>query len=64
MAQLIVQGKSNREIAEALTVDIKTVESHINHIFNKLGLDSRVQIAVWAMEKGLARPLEDLPGPN
>ena len=64
VAQLIVQGKSNREIAEALTVDIKTVESHINHIFNKLGLDSRVQIAVWAMEKGLARPLEDLPGPN
>ena len=64
VAQLIVQGKSNRDIAEALTVELKTVEAHINHIFNKLGLDSRVQIAVWAMEKGLARPPEDLLNPN
>jgi DNA-binding CsgD family transcriptional regulator len=56
VARLIVLGRSNRDIAQDLTVELKTVETHITHIFNKLGFDSRVQIAVWAVEKGLAQP--------
>ena len=52
-ALLIAQGKSNREIAEAMTVGVKTVETYITRILNKLGFDSRVQIATWAVEKGL-----------
>jgi len=50
---LIVHGKSNREIAEAMTIGVKTVETYVTRILNKLGFDSRVQIATWAMEKGL-----------
>ncbi len=50
---LIAQGKSNREIAEAMTVGIKTVETYVTRILNKLSFDSRVQIATWAVEKGL-----------
>ena len=53
VARLIVAGKSNRDIAVELSVELKTVEAHISHIFNKLGFNSRVQIAVWAVEKGL-----------
>ncbi len=52
-AILIVHGKSNREIAEAMTIGVKTVETYVTRILNKLGFDSRVQIATWAMEKGL-----------
>jgi predicted ATPase/DNA-binding CsgD family transcriptional regulator len=52
-AALIAQGKSNREIAEAMTVGVKTVETYVTRILNKLDFDSRVQIATWAMEKGL-----------
>jgi DNA-binding NarL/FixJ family response regulator len=48
---LIVQGKSNREIAKAMTVGVKTVETYVTRILNKLGFDSRVQIATWAIEK-------------
>jgi predicted ATPase/DNA-binding CsgD family transcriptional regulator len=51
---LIRQGKSNREIAAAMTVGEKTVETYVTRILNKLGFDSRVQIAVWAVEKGLS----------
>lgn len=47
------QGKSNREIAEALFLSERTVENHVANILNKLGLDSRAQAAVWAVEKGL-----------
>jgi non-specific serine/threonine protein kinase len=54
VAILIAQGKSNREIAETMTVGVKTVETYITRILNKLGFDSRVQVATWAVEKGLA----------
>jgi DNA-binding CsgD family transcriptional regulator len=50
---LIAQGKSNREIAQAMTVGIKTVETYVTRILKKLNLVSRVQIATWAIEKGL-----------
>jgi predicted ATPase/DNA-binding CsgD family transcriptional regulator len=49
---LIAHGKSNREIAERMTVRVKTVETYITRIMNKLGFDSRVQIATWALTQG------------
>jgi non-specific serine/threonine protein kinase len=51
VAVLISQGKTNREIAEDMTVGVKTVETYITRILNKLGFDSRVQIATWMIEK-------------
>ena len=60
---LIVQGKSNREIAEAMTVGVKTIETYITRILNKLGFDSRVQIATWAMEKRLTSPGHNMENP-
>ncbi|MGQ0600985.1 MAG: tetratricopeptide repeat protein [Anaerolineales bacterium] len=54
VAALIAQGKSNREIAAAMVVGVKTVETYVTRILNKLGFDSRVQIATWAKDKGLA----------
>jgi DNA-binding NarL/FixJ family response regulator len=36
-----------------MTVDVKTAESYVTRILNKLGFDSRVQVAMWAVEKGL-----------
>jgi DNA-binding CsgD family transcriptional regulator len=53
VARFLLQGKSNREIAEALVLSERTVENHIGNILTKLGFTSRAQIAVWAVEKGL-----------
>jgi len=53
VAGFLSQGKSNREIAEELVLSERTVESHVGNILTKLGFDSRAQIAVWAVEKGL-----------
>jgi non-specific serine/threonine protein kinase len=58
-AVLIAQGKSNREIAEAMTVRLKTIETYVTRILNKLGFESRVQIAVWVVEKGVGSPTDD-----
>jgi len=52
-AALIAQGKSNREIAEFMTVRKKTVETYVTRILNKLGFKSRVEVATWAIETGL-----------
>jgi predicted ATPase/DNA-binding CsgD family transcriptional regulator len=59
-ARLIAQGKSNREIAAIMTVGVKTVETYVTRIMNKLGFDSRVQIALWATEKGLDNKKNEL----
>jgi DNA-binding CsgD family transcriptional regulator/tetratricopeptide (TPR) repeat protein len=52
-AALVAQGKSNREIAQVMSIGVKTAETYVTRILNKLGVYSRVQIATWAMEKGL-----------
>jgi non-specific serine/threonine protein kinase len=53
VAAQIAQGRSNRDIAAAMVLSERTVETHIAHILSKLGFTSRAQIAVWAVTKGL-----------
>jgi adenylate cyclase len=48
---LIVRGCSNREIAEELVIAEGTAVRHVANILNKLGLHSRAQVAVWAVER-------------
>ncbi len=47
-------GKTNREIAFLLGISEKTVEHHVTHAYDKLGLYSRVGAASWLAEQGLA----------
>ncbi|HEX5506271.1 MAG TPA: LuxR C-terminal-related transcriptional regulator, partial [Thermomicrobiales bacterium] len=54
VAALIAGGRSNREIAAALNLGERTVESHVTAILATLGFAARSQIAAWAVEKGLA----------
>ncbi len=44
IAQLILKGFSNKEIAKALFITEKTVKTHLGHIFKKLGIKSRYQL--------------------
>ncbi len=50
---MIAEGKTNREIAEALVISIKTVDRHRENIMHKLNLHSRVELVKYAIEKGL-----------
>ncbi|WP_293765855.1 response regulator transcription factor [uncultured Aquitalea sp.] len=51
----LAQGQSNKEIARALDLAESTVKIHVQNILKKLGLSSRVQAAVYAVEHGLSR---------
>ncbi|MEW6706117.1 MAG: response regulator [Pseudomonadota bacterium] len=48
----IARGASNKEIARALAIAETTVKIHVQHILRKLGLNSRVQAAVFMAECG------------
>lgn len=51
--ELIVRGKSNKEIAHALKITEGTVKIHVNNILNKLGVTDRTQAAIFALKHGL-----------
>jgi DNA-binding CsgD family transcriptional regulator len=53
VAAIVGSGLSNRAIADRLFISPWTVDSHLNHIFTKLGLSSRTQLALWAAAEGL-----------
>lgn len=52
----VAQGMSNAEIAEALTVSLPTVHSHVHNLLGKLNMTSRTQAALYAVEIGLVMP--------
>lgn len=51
---LVSQGKSNLEIADALSVSEKTVRNHVSHLLGKLNLSNRVELATYAVKNHLA----------
>jgi predicted ATPase/DNA-binding CsgD family transcriptional regulator len=48
VAALVAQGLSNGQIAAALVISVRTVETHVQHIMDKLGCGTRAQIAAWS----------------
>ena len=51
VARLVAAGLTNAEAAARLRISDRTVDAHVEHIRNKLGLRTRAQIAVWAHER-------------
>ena len=52
VAALVAQGLSNREIAERLSLTPEAASDEIARIFRELGLTTRLQIALWALDHG------------
>ncbi len=50
---LVSRGLANKEIAQQIEVSERTVEFHITQSFRKLGISSRVELAVWAKEHAM-----------
>lgn len=59
VVNLIARGYTYRETSARLGIAVKTLESHISRIFEKLGVASRHQLAALAYEAGFVRPDDD-----
>lgn len=51
---LVAQGLSNREIAQRLVISEKTVKTHVSSLLDKLDLQDRTQLAIYALKGGIA----------
>ncbi|MCU1308802.1 MAG: two component transcriptional regulator, LuxR family [Acidobacteriaceae bacterium] len=58
LVELIARGYCNREIALNLNLSEQTVKQHLNHIFHKLGLRSRLELATLAFHDRISAPAE------
>ncbi len=57
--RLAACGMSNSRIADHLSVSVRTVQAHLTHIFDKLGVGSRTEAVIVGLRRGVLR-LEDL----
>jgi DNA-binding NarL/FixJ family response regulator len=51
--QLVARGRTNAEIAQDLFISVNTVKRHLNNIFMKLGVTTRIQAVRVARQRGL-----------
>ena len=56
VVKLIAEGHSSKDIAERLTISIKTVERHRANILEKLGMRDRTELTRYAIRVGLVEP--------
>jgi DNA-binding CsgD family transcriptional regulator len=54
VARLVAEGLTNKEVADQLFVSPHTVSSHLRHVFSKLGITSRVELARVARDYEIA----------
>jgi DNA-binding NarL/FixJ family response regulator len=71
VVHLVARGMSNKAIAHDLGISPRTVEGHLNHVFDKLGIGSRTELVHYALANSLfsrepagdPRPPEPIPEP-
>src|SRR5262252_10247415 len=49
IADLVAQGLTNRQIAQKLFISERTVDGHLEHVREKLGVNTRAQVATWVV---------------
>ena len=61
MAALLLEGMTDRQIAERLVITEGTAGVHVSHILNKLGFHSRTEVASWARQQRLGPKSDPRP---
>jgi HD-GYP domain-containing protein (c-di-GMP phosphodiesterase class II) len=54
--RVLARGKTNKEIASALDISVKTAGNHVQHIFEKIGVTTRAAATMFAMQNDLVSP--------
>src|SRR3970282_1887580 len=56
VARLVAIGRTNKEIGALLGMSPRTAQKHVMNVYEKLGLESRAGLALYAVERGLLDP--------
>jgi DNA-binding CsgD family transcriptional regulator len=64
VARLAAGGMTNREIADALYMSVRTVEGHLSHIYRKLGVRSRTELAAYYEREDRSPDVPEDRSPN
>ena len=59
--QLVLAGQTNRAIAVELCISEKTVEFHLDHIYTKINVRTRMLAGIWALQHGLSAETREIP---
>jgi DNA-binding NarL/FixJ family response regulator len=59
--QLVVAGYTNKAIAAEIYISEKTVEFHLDNIYSKIGVRTRLMAGIWAMRQGLLVETREIP---
>ena len=59
--ELVLAGYTNKQIAAEIFVSEKTVEFHLDHIYTKIGVRSRILAGIWALQQGLQVETREIP---
>lgn len=59
--QLVVAGYTNKAIATEIFISEKTVEFHLDNIYSKIGVRTRLMASVWAVQRGLLAETRETP---
>lgn len=59
--QLVIAGYTNKAIAIEIFISEKTVEFHLDNIYSKIGVRTRLMAGVWALQQGILAETRDIP---
>ena len=59
--RLVLAGYTNKAIASEIYISEKTVEFHLDNIYTKIGVRTRLMAGVWALQQGLLVETREIP---
>lgn len=59
--QLVLAGFTNKAIAAEISISEKTVEFHLDNIYTKIGVRTRLMAGIWALQQGIAAETRGIP---
>ena len=59
--ELVLAGQTNKSIAAVFSISEKTVEFHLNHIYSKIGVRTRMLAGMWALRHGISAGTREIP---
>jgi DNA-binding NarL/FixJ family response regulator len=59
--RLLIAGRTNKAIAAEIFISEKTVEFHLDNIYSKIGVRTRLMAGIWAMQHGIGAETREIP---